>query len=288
MGTGARPVDQRRRAGLLGCLAALVMLGCTGPGGDPAARPAPNGSTSEQPSGGQGGDPAGDAAYRVLVYSRTTGYRHDSIPAGLAAIGELGAAHGFDVDATEDPAEFTGDNLRRYAAVVFLNTTGEVLDDAGRAAFEAYIGDGGGFVGVHAAADTEYDWPFYGELVGARFARHPPVQPATVEVVDRTHPATAHLPARWDRTDEWYDYQAEPTGARILAVLDETSYSGGEMGPPHPHAWCKAYAGGRAFYTGGGHTIEAYAEAEFRAHLLGGIRYAAGQLPADCSPGDYP
>ncbi|WP_326551823.1 ThuA domain-containing protein [Micromonospora sp. NBC_01813] len=280
MGTGPRTGDQRRRAGLLGCLAALVLLGCTGPA-DEAGQERPGGN------GQQSGEP-GEDAYRVLVYSRTTGFRHDSIPAGVAAVGELGAAHGFAVDATEDPAEFTPDNLRRYAAVIFLNTSGDVLDDAGRTAFEAYIGDGGGFVGVHAAADTEHHWPFYGELVGAYFARHPQVQPATVEVVDRTHPATAHLPARWERTDEWYDYQADPTGARILATLDETSYTGAEMGQPHPHVWCKTHAGGRAFYTGGGHTIESYAEPQFRAHLLGGIRYAAGQLPGDCSSANYP
>ncbi|MFV2021968.1 ThuA domain-containing protein [Micromonospora sp. LOL_023] len=277
MGTGPRTGDQRRRAGLLGCLAALVMLACTGPAGE---------AGQERPAGD--GQQPGEPAYRVLVYSRTTGFRHDSIPAGVAAVGDLGAAHGFAVDATEDPADFTPDNLRRYAAVVFLNTSGDVLDDAGRAAFAAYIGDGGGFVGVHAAADTEHHWPFYGELVGAYFARHPQVQPATVEVVDRTHPATAHLPTRWERTDEWYDYQADPTGARILATLDETSYAGAEMGQPHPHVWCKTHAGGRAFYTGGGHTIEAYAEPQFRAHLLGGIRYAAGQLPADCSSANYP
>ncbi|MFY1698123.1 MULTISPECIES: ThuA domain-containing protein [unclassified Solwaraspora] len=279
--TAWRPSAVTRRgvgAGLLGCLAALMMLGCTGPAGGPSDPPT---STGPAPT-------ATNAAYRVLVYSRTTGYRHESIPAGIAAVGALGAAHGFAVDATEDPAAFTPDNLRGYAAVVFLNTSGDVLDDAGRAAFEGYIGAGGGFVGVHAAADTEHQWPFYGELVGAYFARHPPVQPATVEVVDRTHPATAHLPARWERTDEWYDYQADPTGARILAVLDETSYTGAGTGTAHPHAWCRSYAGGRAFYTGGGHTVEAYAEPAFRAHLLGAIRYAAGQLPADCSPADYP
>ncbi|MFV2011439.1 MULTISPECIES: ThuA domain-containing protein [unclassified Micromonospora] len=254
IGVPVRPGSELTRrtvgTGLLGGIVALVTTGCTE-------------SSSEK------------NRYRVLVYSRTTGYRHDSIPAGVEAVRELGAEHGFAVDATEEPTAFTPDNLSRYATVVFLNTTGEVLDDAGRAAFEDYINGGGGFVGVHAAADTEHNWPFYGDLVGAYFAQHPPVQPATVEVVDRTHPATAHLPARWERTDEWYDYRTRPTDARILAELDGTSYTGGQMGRPHPHAWCRTYAGGRTFYTGGGHTVEAYAELAFRTHLLGAIRWAA-------------
>ncbi|MBY8875892.1 ThuA domain-containing protein [Micromonospora sp. PLK6-60] len=240
----------------------LAAAACTGPDRpEPAATPGPGGS--------------GDGGYQVLVFSKTAGYRHDSIPAGIQAIRELGAAHGFAVTSTEDAAAFTGD-LGRYAAVVFLNTSGNVLDPAQRAAFEAYVSGGGGFVGVHAAADTEYDWPFYGELVGARFARHPEVQRATIRVEDRDHPATAHLGPTWVRTDEWYDYRTNARAtAHVLASLDESSYSGAGMGGDHPHAWYREYAGGRSFYTGGGHTRESYAEPDFRAHLLGGIRYAA-------------
>ncbi|MFY1636411.1 ThuA domain-containing protein [Solwaraspora sp. WMMB335] len=268
---------RRRTTALTSAVAAaLVLLGCG------AADPGPDPGTD--PGSGEPGRGTMDAAYQVLVFSRTAGFRHDSIPAGIAAVRDLGAAHGFAVDATEDPAAFTPANLRRYAAVVFLNTTGDVLDDAGQAAFEGYIRDGGGFVGVHAAADTEYDWPFYAELLGAYFAGHPPVQPATVEVLDRAHPATAHLPAEWARTDEWYDYRTRPSDAKVLATLDTGSYTGGGMAPPHPHAWCRGDVGGRVFYTGGGHTSEAYAEPAFRAHLLGGIRYAAGRHHADCRP----
>ncbi|HEY3003878.1 MAG TPA: ThuA domain-containing protein, partial [Kribbellaceae bacterium] len=169
-------------------------------------------------------------------------------------------------------------------AVVFLSTTGDVLDASQQAAFESYIRSGGGFVGVHAAADTEYDWPFYGDLVGAYFASHPLIQAATVQVEDRTHPATSHLDATWRRTDEWYNYKTNVRStARVLATLDESSYSGGTMGD-HPTAWCKDFEGGRSFYTGGGHTRQSYAEPAFRAHLLGGIRYAAGAAPADCRP----
>jgi type 1 glutamine amidotransferase len=224
-------------------------------------------------------------ADEVLVFSKTTGFRHESIAAGVRAVRELGAADGFAVTATEDGGAFAPDRLGRYAAVVFLNTTGDVLDADQRAAFEAYIRGGGGYVGVHSAADTEYDWPFYGGLVGAYFAAHPAVQPATVRVEDRGHPATAHLGDTWQRTDEWYDYRTNPRHAvRVLLRLVESSYSGGRMGADHPIAWCHAYQGGRSFYTGGGHTPGSYAEPDFRAHLLGGLRYAAGRVSADCTP----
>jgi type 1 glutamine amidotransferase len=225
------------------------------------------------------------AEYDILVFSKTTGFRHESIPAGVQAFRELGRADGFAVTATEDAAAFTPEHLGRYAAVVFLNTTGDVLDARQRTALEAYIRGGGGYLGVHSAADTEYDWPFYGGLVGAYFAAHPAVQPATLRVDDRGHPATAHLDDTWERTDEWYDYRTNPRPAvRVLLSLVESSYSGGRMGADHPIAWCHAYQGGRSFYTGGGHTSAAYAEPDFRAHLLGGLRYAAGRVAADCTP----
>jgi type 1 glutamine amidotransferase len=215
---------------------------------------------------------------RTLVFSRTTAYRHESIPAGVEAVRKLGAEHGFDVDATEDAAVFTLDNLSRYAALVFMSTSGEVFDDAQRAALVAYIRGGGGYVGVHLAAGTEYDWPFYGGLVGARFADHPAVQQATFRIEDATHQATAHLPAAWERVDELYNYRSNPRDdVDVLMTLDESSYTGGTMGEDHPITWCHAYEGGRSFYTGLGHTVESYAEPEFLALLLGGIRYAGGR-----------
>ncbi|MFJ3582569.1 ThuA domain-containing protein [Streptomyces sp. NPDC090127] len=224
-------------------------------------------------------------AKRVLVFSRTAGFRHDSIGAGVTALKELGAGSGITVDATEEPRQFTTNNLARYDAVVFLSTTGDVLDAAQQAAFENYVSTGGGYMGVHAAADTEYDWEFYGGLVGAHFASHPHIQSATVRVEDHAHPATQHLDGPWQRTDEWYNYRTNPRGqARILATLDETSYEGGTMKGDHPIAWCKSYGGGRSFYTGGGHTKESYAEPAFRQHLLGGLTYATGQADADCRP----
>ncbi|MFE2757834.1 ThuA domain-containing protein [Actinosynnema sp. NPDC059335] len=228
---------------------------------------------------------AADAPYDVLVFSKTAGFRHDSIPAGTQAVRDLGAANNFTVTATEDASQFTAANLARYEAVVFLNTTGDVLDGNQQAAFESYIRGGGGYVGVHSASDTEYDWSFYGELVGAYFASHPAIQQATVRVENRAHAATAHLDQAWVRTDEWYNFRTNPRStARVLATLDESTYSGGSMGADHPHTWCKTVGGGRSFYTGGGHSQSGFAEPAFRAMLLGGIRYAANRTKADCRP----
>ncbi|MEV4181599.1 ThuA domain-containing protein [Streptosporangium canum] len=226
---------------------------------------------------------AADPPYKVLVFSKTAGFRHDAIPAGITALRGLATENGFTVDTTEDAGAFTTANLAGYRAVVFLMTTGDVLNATQQTAFESYIAGGGGYVGVHAAADTEYDWPFYGGLVGAYFASHPAIQQATVRVEDTVHPSTAHLPRAWVRTDELYNYRTNPRStAHVLATLDESTYSGGSMGADHPIAWCKPYQGGRAWYTGLGHTAESYTEPNFRAHLFGGIRYAAGVAPADC------
>jgi type 1 glutamine amidotransferase len=222
---------------------------------------------------------------RVLVFSKTAGFRHDSIPEGIAAVKQLGESGGFTVDATEDASAFTPRNLRRYEAVVFLSTTGDILDPDQQRAFEGYIRHGGGYVGIHAAADTEYDWAFYGGLAGAYFQSHPAIQPATVVVEDRAHPSTSELSPKWNRTDEWYNYRSNPRErVHVLAALDESSYTGGTMNGDHPIAWCQDYQGGRAFYTGLGHTKESYADPAFRGHLLGGIRYATGRTQADCRP----
>jgi type 1 glutamine amidotransferase len=224
---------------------------------------------------------AGETA--VLVFTRTTGFRHDSIPDAIAAVRSIGSDGGLAVDATEDPSAFTDANLAPYRVVLFLLTTGDVLDDDQQAAFERWIRAGGGWAGVHSASDTEYDWPFYGELVGAYFAGHPEIQPATVRVEDRIHPSTAALPEVWLRTDEWYSFRANPRqSVHVLATVDESTYSGGSMGADHPIAWCHEFDGGRAFYTGGGHTRESYTEPLFVAHLTGAIRWAAGLEAGYC------
>ena len=221
----------------------------------------------------------------ILVFTRTTGFRHDSIPDGIAAVRRIAEESGLPVDATEDPTAFTDGTLASDRAVVFLLTTGDVLDEPQQEAFERWTGAGGGWVGIHSASDTEYDWPYYGRLVGAYFAGHPAVQSAAIRVEDRAHPATAGLPERWLRTDEWYDFRANPRGSvHVLAALDETTYSGGSMGADHPIAWCQEVSGARAFYTAGGHTRESYSEPLFVAHLAGGIRWAAGLEAGFCGP----
>jgi cytochrome c len=225
-----------------------------------------------------------DARFRALVFSKTTGFRHDSIPQGIDAIAKLGAEHRFAVDSTEDAACFSDEILARYKVVVFLNTTGDVLGAGEKGAFERYIQSGGGFVGIHSASDTEYRWPWYGRLVGAYFASHPAVQHAMVRIANPNHPSTESLPASWERTDEWYNFRSNPRGkVQVLATLDESSYSGGTMGADHPIAWCQTVVGGRSWYTAMGHTAESYREPLFRLHLLGGIESAAG-VAGDCGP----
>jgi type 1 glutamine amidotransferase len=169
--------------------------------------------------------------HRALVYTRTTQYRHDSIPAGVAAIEELGRDVGLAVGATQEPGAFTPEGLADYRVVVFLSTSGDVLTEEGRAAFGAWVRDGGGFVGVHLAAGTEPSWGFFGDLIGARFTRHPDLQPAVLTIEDQRHPATAHLPAQWPFSDEWYEFAPNPRGSvRVLASVDERGYEGGRMG----------------------------------------------------------
>ncbi len=220
-----------------------------------------------------------DSGPRVLVFSRTEGWVHTSIPFANKAIQKLGEENGYKVDLSKDPTVFNDDNLRWYDAVIFNNTTGNVLNAGQQAAFERYIQAGGGYVGIHSAADTEYEWPWYGKLMGAFFASHPHnpnVRPATILVTDKSHPATAGLPDRWERTDEWYNYRYFYPGIKVLATLDEESYEGGTNGSNHPIAWYHEFDGGRAFYTGGGHEDASYSEPLFLQHLQGGILYAMG------------
>lgn len=214
---------------------------------------------------------------RVLVFTKTAGFRHGSIASGVTALAELGPDNAFTTTQTEDAAIFTDAGLARFDVIVFLNTTGDILNGDQQGAMERFIQAGNGFVGIHSATDTEYDWPWYTGLVGAQFRRHPAVQPAEIDVIDRDHPSTAHLPTRWTRTDEWYDFRAQPPATvRVLMNLDESTYNGGQMGDPHPIAWCHEYDGGRAIYTAGGHTNQSFGEPDFRAHLAGAVRWAAG------------
>ena len=221
----------------------------------------------------------------VLVFTKTEGFVHESIDAGKTAVLELGKKHGFPVDTTSDASFFNEKTLQKYNVVIFMNTTGDVLNDAQQLEFNRFIQAGGGFVGVHAAADTEYDWPWYGDLVGAYFESHPNdpnVRDASVQVIDAEHTACKHLPNPWNRTDEWYNYKEIRPFINTILNLDETSYEGGTNGEKHPISWYHEFDGGRSFYTGMGHTIEAFQEPAFVEHLWGGISYAAGEgLPVD-------
>lgn len=213
---------------------------------------------------------------KVLVFSKTAGYHHASIAAGNTALQKLGSENGFILDTTTNAAFFNEDTLKQYSAVVFLNTTGDVLNNYQEADFERYIQAGGGFVGIHAATDTEYNWGWYGRLVGAYFNGHPQIQPAVIKVVDKTNPATEHLPDTWKRTDEWYNFKQLNPDNKVLLTIDESTYKGGTNGANHPMAWYHDYDGGRSFYTELGHTDESYQDPLYLKHILGGIQYAMG------------
>jgi type 1 glutamine amidotransferase len=219
---------------------------------------------------------------RLLVFSKIApgGYFHQVIPLAAATVVKLGGESGFDVDTTTDSRAFTRDNLARYQAVFFNHTYGDVFDTAQQSAFQAFIRKGGGFAGIHASSYVELDWPWYRGLVGAYFKAHPAIAMATLNVEDRTHISTSGLPAKWSRTDEWYDFDASPrANVHVLISIDEKSYQGGLMGADHPMAWYHDYDGGRAWYSALGHTPESYSEKEYLGHLRGGILYALGQSP---------
>jgi cytochrome c len=213
---------------------------------------------------------------RVLVFSKTKGYRHASIPVGQKLIMKFGKENGFAVDTTENATAFTDENLKKYSEVVWLSTTADVLNDDQQVAFERYIQAGGGYVGIHAATDTEYDWTWYNKLAGAQFASHPKnnVQTAEAYVVNRNHPSMEGFPDRWTVKDEFYDFKNFNKDVTVLIKMDEKTYKEGQMGDDHPIAWFHEFDGGKAFYTNFGHTDETYADPVFMKHLLNGMKWA--------------
>ena len=217
-------------------------------------------------------------AIRLLVFSKTLGYRHDSITNGIAAIRDLGAKHNFAVDATEDSGAFTTTNLAQYQAVVLMSVTGDVWDSEQQESLKQYVQAGGGVVAIHgsifgplACSDK---WAWYGELFCCAFTNHSTIQPATVNIEDAANPSTTGLPPRWPHTDEWYNFTGTPRGcAHILATVDESTYHGGTLGQDHPIAWCRPVGQGRMWYTAMGHSESCYREPLFVQHLYGGIQY---------------
>lgn len=217
---------------------------------------------------------------KVLVFAKTAGFHHESISKGIPAIEKLGKENGFDVDTTTDAAMFNDDTLKKYSAIVFLHTTGPLFNTDERVALERYIQAGGGYMGIHAAADAEYDWGWYNRLAGAQFLSHPQQQEAKLIVKDKSHISTKHLPDVWTRKDEWYNFKKLNNDVHVLITIDEKSYEGGKNGDNHPMAWYHDYDGGRAFYTEMGHTDESYSDPLYLQHILGGIQYAIGNNKA--------
>lgn len=274
---------------LILCVFALVLVACGGGGGSPSPSPTVTPAPSPSPSPTPSSCPVSSLskasihykqttdADRILVFSKTSGFRHDSIPAGRTMLQNLATRNGWEIEFTEDATEFSESNLARFDVVVWLSTTGDVLDTSQQNAFEAYIEGGGGYLGIHAAADTEYSWPWYGELVGAYFQSHPAIQTATLHTEREHHISVEHLAESWQHNDEWYNFQDNPREqTNVVLRLDESSYSAGAgaMGDDHPIAWYHDVGLGRSFYSGLGHTVAAYANPNFIEHIDGALQWA--------------
>ena len=209
----------------------------------------------------------------ILVFTKTEGFRHQSIPNGIEAIKKLGETNDFEIVDTEDATYFQKDSLQQFDAVMFLNTTGNVLDDNQQKSLQYFIKQGGGFIGIHSASDTEYDWSWYGKLIGGYFKSHPKQQTATLNIIDTLHIATRKLPVAFEYFDEWYNLKNISQDINVLITIDESTYTGGENGNFHPISWYQEYDGCRMFYTSLGHRREDYTNQYFLEHLLGGINY---------------
>lgn len=220
---------------------------------------------------------APEKAKKVLIFSKTNGFRHESIAAGIEAIKKLGTENNFLVDATEDSLAINSKNLKQYKTIIFLSASGNVLGEKQKEALKKFIQKGGGFVGIHSATNCEPNWSWYTKMIGGIFEGHPEPQPAKLIVVNHDHSSTKQLPTIWERKDEWYNFKDLNPDVNVLIKIDETSYNGGKHGENHPLAWYQSYDGGRVFYTALGHSPESYSEPLFAAHLLGGITYAMGK-----------
>lgn len=215
---------------------------------------------------------------QVLIFTRAEAYYHESLQNGPAAVKEFLEMSDMSATVTDDSSWFAADKLANFDVIVFLLTTGNVLDSVQQNVFRDFIRSGKGFVGIHSASDTEYNWTWYGGLVGAYFKDHPQIQQATIVKIDTAHQACKHLPERWMRTDEWYNFKTVPSLVNILLTVDESTYEGGTHGDNHPVSWCHTYDGGRSFYTAMGHTVESYSDTMFLKHILEGVKWAGKRL----------
>ena len=218
--------------------------------------------------------------FRALVFSKTAGFRHQAIPDGVVALKKLGQTHVFSVHTTEDANYFKDENLEKFDVIILMSTTGTIFNEEQKAAFQKFVRSGKGVVGIHSATDTEYDWPWYNQLIGAYFLAHPKQQTLRLEVVDSNHPATWHLPKNWLWTDELYEFRNINPNIKVLLNADESTYQVAKgNGANHPMAWYHEFDGGRVFYTALGHVESAYEDPDFLKHLYGGIWYAATGEP---------
>ena len=223
-------------------------------------------------------DPEHETELNVLIFSKTGAFRHESIEPGGAALKSYFEHHGITSTQTEDSAVFNKSTIASYDVVVFFQTTGNILDSIQQETLKKYIKSGKGFVGIHSAADTEYDWPWFAGLIGVQFSDHPDIQQATFVKVDTAQIITKHLPDRWTRTDECYNYKQLPTNVTVVLTVDESTYQGGKHGVNHPISWYHDYDGGRSFYTAMGHTVENYQDTLFLEHIMRGVKWASGHF----------
>lgn len=215
---------------------------------------------------------------KILVFSLTKGFHHASIANGLIALQKMASENNLLMDTTTDVNAFSTPNLKQYQALVFLSPTGtNVFSDTQKAALKAYINNGGGFVGIHAATDFCYEWEWYGKMVGAYFEKHPKIQSAKLNIVQPKHKLMKGLPQPWVHTDEWYNFKNVNPDLQVLIKVDETSYNGGTMKNDHPVSWYHHFEGGRVFYTALGHTKECYTDQVFLNHVLSGLKWALNQ-----------
>lgn len=212
-------------------------------------------------------------AKRILVFSKTKGYRHNSIVAGKKMMLQLGQQLHLAVDTTEDATVFN--RLQSsYQTVVFLNTSGDVLDSLQQLGLQQYIRRGGNFLGIHAASDTEYDWPWYHDLVGAYFGGHPKQQTAMFHLANQPFPVTAHLPDSLQLFEEIYNFKAVNVDKiQVVMTVDEATYQGGNMGNQHPICWWQQYDGGKMFYTALGHNDACYTHPSFVTLIGNALRW---------------
>ena len=214
-------------------------------------------------------------SFSVLVISETKGWVHDSIESGIDLIENIGDKNNFNVYHSDNSKVITSQNLKEFNSIIFLNTTGDILSKNEQNVMEQFIKNGKGYVGVHSASDTEYEWQWYGDLVGAYFRNHSDVVDGKIFTVVNTHKITEHLNPEWNIEDEWYNFDYISDNINVLLKLDETSYEGGEHPDYHPITWYHKYDGGRSFYTALGHTKEVFKDERFIKLLEKGILYAS-------------